>query len=122
MGNLLILDFCVMTGSTVSVFFFSLSVLSTLNRPGPGKRGDRERVDQSKQRAFYTIVAILGALVLRFIGSLIWAVMFELELSTRCLIMALTSWINLPSSLVLPLLFLHRAGKLLCCKNNVQSS
>ncbi|TNN35403.1 hypothetical protein EYF80_054439 [Liparis tanakae] len=43
---------------TVSV---GLSVLYILIRPGPGEQGgDRERVDQSKQRAFYTIMAILG--------------------------------------------------------------
>ncbi|KAI9524416.1 hypothetical protein NQZ68_018099 [Dissostichus eleginoides] len=43
-----------------------LAVLRELIRPGPGEQGgDRKRVDQSKRRAFYTIVAILGVQLLR---------------------------------------------------------
>ncbi|KAF3837552.1 hypothetical protein F7725_005016 [Dissostichus mawsoni] len=54
------------------LFFCSISVLYVLKRPGPGEGGGtRERVDQSKQRAFYTIMAILGVLLLRFGANLI---------------------------------------------------
>ncbi|KAL3046053.1 hypothetical protein OYC64_004126 [Pagothenia borchgrevinki] len=83
----LVFDLGLMIFSMIVVSFFSLSVLCILIRPGPGEQGgDRTIVDQSKRRAFFTIVAILGVLLV--------------------------------SSLVLPLLFLHRVGKLACCKNN----
>ncbi|KAI9531410.1 hypothetical protein NQZ68_041621 [Dissostichus eleginoides] len=50
----------------------SISVLYVLKRPGPGEGGwTRERVDQSKQRAFYTLMAIMGVLLLRFGANLI---------------------------------------------------
>ncbi|KAJ4918612.1 hypothetical protein JOQ06_027846 [Pogonophryne albipinna] len=69
----------------LSIGCVCISVLYVLKRPGPGEvGGNRKRVDQSKQRAFYTIMAITGVILL--------------------------------SSLMLPLLFLHRAGKLQCCK------
>ncbi|KAI4789369.1 hypothetical protein KUCAC02_035285 [Chaenocephalus aceratus] len=105
--------------SLIVVSFFSLSVLCVLIRPGPGEQGgDRTIVDQSKRRAFFTIVAILGVLLIRCFVSLVWAV-FELsDQPGNCDLIAAEVWFTLPSSLVLPLLFLHRAGKLACCKNN----
>ena len=108
--------------SSLSVTSFcSVSVLCVLIRPGPGGRGGvRERVDQSKRRAFYTIVAILGVLVARFAGSLMWGIFLMFAVSYRCLIAACVVWLNVPSSLVLPLLFLYRERKLVCGKNNTQ--
>lgn len=115
---IVILDFCLLIFVLIVVTFCSLSVLCVLIRPGPGgQAGNRERADQSKQRAFYTILAILGALVLKFVSALVWSVVFVLARSNDCLIMAWSHWLNLPSSLVLPLLFLHRAGKLVHVKN-----
>ncbi|XP_078020889.1 uncharacterized protein LOC144459930 [Epinephelus lanceolatus] len=118
-GNLVSVDFCLMTFSVIVIAFCSLSVLRVLIRPGPGEQGgDRERVDESKQRAFYTIVAILGVLLLKCFGSLFVVVFHTLGVN-ECVILTLVDhWFNLPSSLVLPLLFLHRAGTLACCKNN----
>ncbi|KAL3050877.1 hypothetical protein OYC64_001199 [Pagothenia borchgrevinki] len=46
------------TVALLVISFCSLSVLCVLIRPGPG---DGERVDQSKQRAFYTVTAITAA-------------------------------------------------------------
>ncbi|KAL7375538.1 hypothetical protein ABVT39_019136 [Epinephelus coioides] len=115
----LLLDFCFMILSLIIVSFCSLSVLCVLIRPGPGEQGgDRERVDQSKRRAFYTILAILGVLLLRSSTNLAWAVFHMLRQSSECATTAATVWLSLPSSLVLPLLFLHRAGTLACFKNN----
>lgn len=115
-----ILDLCVLISFLVIVTFCNLSVLCVLIRPGPGEQGgNRERADQSKQRAFYAILAILGALVLKFVSALVWAVLFVSAGGSDCLIMAWSCWLNLPSSLVLPLLFLHRAGKLVHFKNIV---
>ncbi|KAK2899464.1 hypothetical protein Q8A73_012593 [Channa argus] len=49
-----------------------ISVLCVLIRPGPGEVGkDRERVAQSKQKAFYTIMSIMGVLWLLFVGILV---------------------------------------------------
>lgn len=64
-------SFLLLIFSLIVVSFCSISVLCTLIRPGPGERGgDRARVDQSKQRAFYTIMAILGMVLLRLLSSL----------------------------------------------------
>lgn len=104
------LNFCILAAVLIIVSFCSLSALLVLIRPGPGKQ------QRSKQRAFYTIVAILGVLVLRFLASLVWTLVYALQLSSECVILGSMVWLTMPSSLVLPLLFLHRAEKLLCCK------
>ena len=115
---LLVVSFVVMS-------FCSLSVLCVLIHPGPGEvGGQRERVDQSKQRAFYTIMVITGALSLRFMTNLVSYGVTSLSLfslSERCVVSLVSTWSSLPSSLVLPLLFLHRAGKLPGCKHNTES-
>lgn len=102
-----IMNICTLTVVLAIVAFCSFSTLLVLVRPCPG---------QSKRRAFYTILAILVVLILRFVASLFWALAYALQLSYGCLIMCSTVWFTLPSSLVLPLLFLHRAEKILCCK------
>ncbi|KAL3050865.1 hypothetical protein OYC64_001187 [Pagothenia borchgrevinki] len=113
-------DFVLLVFSSIVVCFCSISVLFVLIRPGPGEGGgNRERVDQSKQRAFYTIMAIMAALLLRFLSSIVTTAFFVL-MSGTCqdyvLIWSLF-WFTVPSSLVLPLLFLQRAGKLPGCKH-----
>ncbi|KAK2863416.1 hypothetical protein Q5P01_002949 [Channa striata] len=92
-----------------------------LKRSGPGEVGkDRERVDQSKQRAFYTIMSIMGVLWLLFVGVLVcvWLGFTATPLMSyrvRCVEMISAIWFNLPNSLLLPLLFLHRVGKFTFC-------
>ncbi|KAL4007508.1 hypothetical protein ACER0C_001360 [Sarotherodon galilaeus] len=99
--------------------FCSLSVLYILIRPGPGEQGtNRER--SVKLRAFYTILAILGAQVVRFVGGLAWGVVNMSGGANACVIDLSDLLFNVPSSLVLPLLFLYREGKFLCCKDNSQ--
>lgn len=57
--------------SFIDVSFCSLSVVCVLICPRPGDGGrKRERVDQLKQRAVNTILAMLGALLLSFVGIL----------------------------------------------------
>ena len=115
----LVFDLGLMIFSLIVVSFFSLSVLCVLIRPGPGEQGgDRTIVDQSKRRAFFTIVAILGVLLVRCFVILVRTVFYLLDQSEGCVLIVAEVWFTLPSSLVLPLLFLHRAGKLACCKNN----
>ncbi|XP_042257230.1 uncharacterized protein LOC121889385 [Thunnus maccoyii] len=114
-----IIAFCIAALSLIIICFCSLSVLCVLSHPGPGEGGgSRQQVHQSKLRAFYTIMAILGVLLLRFGHSILATVLFtSLEETGMCAIWFSTPWFSLPSSLVLPVLFLHRAGKLPCCKN-----
>ncbi|KAM3590088.1 uncharacterized protein V6R79_003671 [Siganus canaliculatus] len=115
---------CFLIFILVIISFCSLSVVCVLIRPGPGDGGGaRQRVDQSKLRAFYTITAILGALLIRFVGNILTSSLYNsllLEESERCGAMMMTFWVGLPSSLVVPLLFLHRAGKLPCCQRRNQ--
>ncbi|KAL4009064.1 hypothetical protein ACER0C_002916 [Sarotherodon galilaeus] len=116
-----ILNFCLLTLSLTVSSFCSLSVLRVLIHPGPGKDGrNRDRVDQSKKRAFYTIVTILGMLVLTFVWDLNWSVVYVTGKFNGCVLLSWSVWFNLPSNVLLPLLFLHRKGKVVCCKNNMQ--
>ncbi|XP_039678485.1 uncharacterized protein LOC120573101 [Perca fluviatilis] len=114
-----IIDFSLLSFSLFFISFCSLSVLCVLIRPGPGEKGgDRERVDQSKQRAFCTIMAILVVLLLTYSGNLVGLCLSVLSKDDECVLVMSLFWFNIPSSLVLPLLFLHRAGTLVCRKNN----
>lgn len=106
--------------SLAIIFFCSLAVLRVLRQPVVGSEL-KEKVDQSKQRAFNTIKAIMGTLLFRFVGSLVCTAIYsisEYSLDVRCVAIELSFWFGLPSSLVLPLLFLHRAGKLPGFGNN----
>ena len=104
-----ILNICLSIFSLILISLCNLSVLCVLIHPGPGEQGgDRERVDQSKKRAFYTIMAILGVLLLRFSWNIIW-IYFDLRGGgPQCETSLSDFWLNLPSSLVIPLLFLRR--------------
>lgn len=120
--NLFYVDFCILALS-LAVISCSIFVLCVLIRPGPGDQGrNREKVDPSKLQAFYTIVAILGVLMLRVVWGHIWDVMYLYSPGQQdfCIIMSFSWCINLPSSLILPVLFLQRKGKLMCCKNRNQ--
>lgn len=80
----LVVDFFLLTSSMIIMSFCSLSVLCALISPGPGDQGrDQERVDQSKQRAFYTTVVILVVLLLRCACNLMWTVLdlFNLDIN-----------------------------------------
>lgn len=120
-GVFTIMNFCFLLVSLIIVSFCSISVLCVLIRSGPRNQGGaRERVDQSKQRAFYTIVVILAVLLLRFTWGLFWAVLDEATKSTNCVMMTFDVWANLPSSLTLPFLFVHRSGICVSCKRSIQ--
>ncbi len=67
-------------------------------------------------------MTILGMLLLRFFGIFCFG-LNSLILIRKDVHAVLESgiWLTLPSSLVLPLLFLHRAGKLACCRQSTES-
>lgn len=113
-------DLCLSILSLTGVSFSTCSILWVLIRPPPGDQSkDKERVDKSKLKAFHTILLILGVLVLRLTWGLTWAVQDTLG-GGQCLITTCASVFNVPSSLLLPLLFLQRAGKFRCCKKTNQ--
>lgn len=91
----------------IVVSFCSFSVLCVLIRPGPAK----EKVDQSKKRAFQTLVLILAVLLFGTLGLILCDFVSLAERISeidRCAAMTSALWFSLPGSLVLPLLFLHR--------------
>lgn len=99
-----------------AILFCNISVMCALIRPSPG---DGARSNQSKRRAFHTITAILGTLVLKFGGDMfssVCIISLQFDDNTRCGLWLSVFWFSLPSTLVLPILFLQRAGKLACCK------
>lgn len=104
--------------------FLSLSVVCALTDKGPGRDvGTTKRVGP-KLRAFYSILIILGVLFLRFVGHLIVVIFFifsYLGKTGPCAFVLAEFWLGLPCNLVLPLLYLHKAGKLRCCKRHNQS-
>lgn len=108
--------FSLLVLALVVVSFCSLAVLRVLIRPGPGEESKDKML--AKQRAFITIAVITAVLWLWFAGFLIAIVIYKsglLSYEAGCLLMASVGWLNLPFSLVLPLLYLYRAGKLRCC-------
>lgn len=108
--------------SLIIISFCSFAVIRVLKRPGPGDGGgDRDRVDQSKKRAFNTIMAILLTLLVRFGGNMVCAGIYcSKSISDRCMVIYSGFWFCLPSSLVSPLLLLHRAGKLPGCRTDTE--
>lgn len=105
------------------VFNFEPICCCALTDKGPGREvGTTERV--GPKRAFYSILIILGVLSVRFVGHLfvvIFLIFSYLGKTGRCAFVLAELWFGLPSNLVLPLLYLHKAGKLRCCKRHNQS-
>lgn len=111
--------YCVMVPSFVIISFCNLSILYVLNHPRPGD-SRHHQADQLRIRAFSTSLIITAVLLLKFgwdISSFRLSGLLKLQQDQKCTILLSTAWTNIPSSLVLPLLFLHRAGKLKCLKN-----
>lgn len=113
--------FCLLGSSLLIVCFCSLSVLHSLMRSGPGEGLSTSwRRDQTKQRAFFTVMAIMGVLCFWFLGFLVSTALSQtvlLDTVASCVLHNSIVWLSFPSSLVLPLLYLHKKGKLPCWKN-----
>lgn len=95
-----------------------LSVLRVLMRSGPGEgNSGRQHVDQSKLKAFYVIVSVLVVLLLRFsLNFITGSLTLHVSPTVKCGLFAFGLWISMPSSLLMPLLYLQRKGKLMCFK------
>lgn len=101
----------------VTLIFCNLNILMVLIRPNPGKRHG-QKLDKSKKIAFCIIFVIMLVLLLRFgwdLFSLKLICIFRFQWEQVCNILMSTVWTSIPSSMVLPLIFLYRARKLLWC-------
>lgn len=108
-------------GIFVVLTFFSLSVLCILLRPGPGQQGGkREKVDQSKQMAFYTIIVILGSESLKIFNNILWCVFSSSSHQAKCSVIMSALWLSIPSAHALPFLILQKAGAFTCCKRSAK--
>lgn len=119
--QLSIVQACASVFCVITVCFCSVSVLCVLIQSVPGAGGvDRAQVDPLKRKAFNIIVIIMGVLLFKFAGNLACLTVsssLQAADSLQCVIRASQMIFHLPSSLVLPLLFLHRNGKLPGCKH-----
>lgn len=106
----------------ILVSFCSFCVLLALISPGPRDAGgDRKHVDQTKQRACFTVTAILGVLCLWLLGVFVSSSLIGSEVmvgSDRCVLEISLLWFSLPGSLILPLLYLYKTVKLPCGSQN----
>ncbi|KAJ0006099.1 hypothetical protein NQD34_013372, partial [Periophthalmus magnuspinnatus] len=86
------------------VAYCSVYVLCVLIRPKPGEQGGRKKqMDHSKRSTVYTMVAILGILLLRLITNLTNNSLLlhpHPWISDVCVILLSSVWPALPSSLV----------------------
>ncbi|KAI4800461.1 hypothetical protein KUCAC02_009688 [Chaenocephalus aceratus] len=104
---------CQFAVNVISLTVSSVSVLRVLIRPRPEEGGGaRRRVSQSQKKAYHTILVITGVLFLRFGGNLVCNLVGFSFNSDQCVVVLFALLVNVPSSLVLPLLVLHREGKL----------
>lgn len=110
--------------SLIVVSFCSLCVLCVLIRPGPGEVEQvKQQVDQSKLRAFYTILIILAVMLLRLGSTVLMSILYTTltaEDSNKCGLTQPLFWTNVPAAVMTFLHFLQREGKidLSICGNN----
>ncbi|XP_040923911.1 uncharacterized protein LOC121201756 isoform X1 [Betta splendens] len=124
----------------VVICFCTFSILRVLKHPGPGRsRRSKQRAFHTVVAVLVALtsrlvavlvaltsrlvavlvaltsrlVAVLVALTSRLVAVLVCSVMFSLSLTDAgCAVGSSAMWLSAPGSLVLPVLFLQRAGKL----------
>lgn len=98
------------TLSIFLIFVLNLYIVLALNRHCSGKEG----VDPSKVKALQNIIVILGVLSLRFLGYIlatVTTVIGQIQEAEKCIVYLGGMWLTMPSSLVLPLMYIQKAGK-----------
>lgn len=113
-----VLYFVLLTFSIVTVSFFSCSVLYVLIRPRPAEvANSRQQVDQQKMKAFKMMMAIFSVLVLKLASSIFSTATYTFltDYTLQCHLWLATLWTNIPSTLVIPLLYMQRQRKAPCC-------
>nr|XP_057922592.1 mu-type opioid receptor-like [Doryrhamphus excisus]XP_057922593.1 mu-type opioid receptor-like [Doryrhamphus excisus] len=113
------MDIGILCLALIVVTVCSLLILCALIGPMKGSKR-RNGVNQSKRRAFHTILVILLMLFLKFIMGLMVSVLLSVFRGFNiyyCVVIVMEAILGLPSSLVLPLLFLHKTWppKFFCC-------
>lgn len=109
--------------SLIVVSFCSVAVLCALIQTGPGQK--RQNADQLKLKAFYTILTIVGLLAIRIGGNAFASVYYatnRIDEELKCNLILFLLWSCLPTSLLPPVLFLQRTGKIVCCKLNKKNN
>lgn len=104
----------------ITMIFCNLNILLVLIRPHPGNR-HCQKVDKSKMMSFCIVFVIMFVLLLRYgwdIFSLKLICFFKFQWEQLCIILMSTVLTSIPSSMVLPLIFLYRARKQLWCNKN----
>lgn len=98
------------------IFSLNLYIVLSLICLHPGREGGRRHADPLKVKALQNVTVILGVLSLRFLGYILataTTVIGQIQEGERCITYLTGIWLTLPSSLVLPLIYLQKAGKLL---------
>lgn len=112
---------CILGFAIILSSYCSFSVLCVLIRPGPGESNKgMMQFDQSKQRLFYTIAAISSLQWIWFfclLASITMVQFFPQDPVISCFVRGFLGFCNLPYCVVMPLMYLHRAGILLFYKS-----
>lgn len=92
---------------------FCLSVLRVLIRSGPKEgRGRGRHINQSKLKAFYVVLGVLVVLVFKLVWDAIASLLtLHGNEGAKCVVVSFTYWTGLPSSLLMPVLYLQRKWK-----------
>lgn len=109
--------FALLSCSLAAVSFFSFSVLRALLRPRAAEvASSGQQVDPQKMRAFRMMMAILSVLMLKFAGNLFSTTTYVYfsDFASQCISWMATLWLNIPSTLVIPLLYVQRQRKAQC--------
>lgn len=102
------------TIAIILIFAFNLYIVLSLIHRHPGKDDGRRLLDPLKVRALQNITVILGVLSLRFLGYILataTTLIGQIQEAEKCITYLTGVWLTLPSSLVLPLIYLQKAGK-----------
>lgn len=110
--------FCVLVVMVLTINFCSISMLSALVRLGLWKvGGDKRQIDQSKLKAFHMVMAVTVSLWFKlsgFMGCNISMSLAKASIEEECILLFASVWLYIPSSIVLPMMFLQRVGQFRC--------
>lgn len=112
-----IMDICVCILSFIITFYCGLCVLHILGKKEREKSGNKDRVCQTRIKAYYIFFAMLAVLLFRFTLGITWSC-FNISVENICQTIIFESWLSLPGRLMLPIHFLHRSGIFSCSKHS----